>query len=229
MNTITIAGPLGPFLIPDTCERTRKHCEALTRQVFDGEYHHPDLLKLECKTGGLGLTAVDIGAGWGAFTVWVVAALGAHTVFAYEPHAEAADLWERNSDAAQRTPGGLLRSPIGCCLTRAAVTTDPAPHLNGCEDWGSYHTHNVLGGWPVPAVHPRDLPPCDILKADCEGCEVEVLEHYPHLSKCQALLVEYHGLDKRKRVFELAEAAGFRCVKAPAEDVDYGPTVWVRR
>src|ERR1700755_1736626 len=62
----TIEGPLGPFEIPETAHpRTTEVCDLLTRQVFEGEYDHPDLPKF-LSYGGPSMGAmpviVDIGA-----------------------------------------------------------------------------------------------------------------------------------------------------------------------
>lgn len=216
---VTIEGPLGPFKIPTTAHpRTREVCEQISRQVFEGEYDHPEL--------PIGpLTVIDVGAGWGAFSAWALKRWPGGCVFGYEPHAEAADVYEENLRPFLGRPGR-----IDAVLVRAAVTTDPAPRINGCEDWGAYHLAPATDTCArrVNGVDPSELPPCDVLKIDAEGAEVEILAGYLQLEFCRALLVEYHSLELRRAVFEIAGAAGFRCVKAPPETESFGPTVWVR-
>jgi hypothetical protein len=63
---------------------------------------------------------------------------------------------------------------------------------------------------------------------DCEGSETEVMEHYPHLGTCRALLIEFHSFEKRERVTTVAFDAGFLRVKAAPENASYGVDVWVK-
>lgn len=213
----TIDGPLGPFAIPESANpRTKEICEQLTRAVFEGEYDHPELPTFEAEEPPF---ILDVGSGWGAFTCWALRRWPGCWVRCYEPHGKAADVLLENLKA-QIADGSVL-------LSRCAVTTNPAPLLNGCEDFGSYGVMGE-GGWPVDAKHPQYLPECDILKCDAEGVEVEVLEAYPHLRSCAALLIEWHDLEKKRRVREIASAAGFRCLRETLAPATYGVSIWTR-
>ena len=220
----TIDGPLGPFKIPTSAHpRTREVCEYLSRQVFGdaetlGEYDSPELPSFE----NFPPAVIDVGAGWGAFSVWARKKWPGCGIFCYEPHDAAADVLVAN------TSGNPLVGSVA--LVRAAVTTDPAPRMNGAEDWGAHHISTVddTCAWPVRGIHPRVLPPCDVLKMDCEGSETEVMEHYPHLATCRALLIEFHTVEKRARVTGVALEAGFVRVKAAPENASYGVDVWVK-
>lgn len=221
-----IDGPLGPFRIPMSVHpRTREVCEQISRQVFDGEYDAEDLQHVVFPRN---LDVIDIGAGWGAFTVWAMWKWPGCRIWTYEPHEEAAIVLYQN--VLSNAGFGDERRYGDVRFSRQAVTIDPAPKMNGCEDWGAYHVTAAddACGRPVAGIHPRDLPPCDILKVDTEGSEVDILENYPHLSSCTALLVEFHSFPLKVRVFEIAQAAGFRCVKEPPESASFGVTVWVR-
>jgi hypothetical protein len=228
-TTVTIDGPLGPFDVPTTDHpRTREVCEHLSRQVFEGEYGHPEL-PTKAKAD---FVVLDLGGGWGAFSVWAMARWPGCSLRIYEPHQQALDVAMRNVSSAYdvaRTRFHFYPEDVVISFHNRAVTVLPEPRLNGCEDWGAYALDKGGGGWPVPGIHPRDLPPCDVLKADIEGAEVELLEHYPHLDVCKAVLVEFHGPARRTQVHVLLSEAGFRCVKQPGGDADYGPMVWVRR
>ena len=206
---MTLAGPIGPFLIPSEPPETLRICEALTRAVWAGEYEHAEL-----PTSGI-RSVLDIGAGWGAFAVWALARWGADLVIdGYEPHEEAFAFLKMNAPSVKLHP--------------VAVTTDPAPVLCINEDWGGCSVYRVKEGRPVKALHPMHLPPADVLKIDAEGVEPEVLENYEHMGSLKALIYEFHHIDHRDRLRPICEAAGLRQVR---EDTDctYGTAIWVPR
>lgn len=198
-------GPLGEFQIPETPDKTRDHVRTLTQQVFDGEYDHTEL-----PTAGI-RKILDIGCGWGAFAVWAYAKwLGAEIV-GYDPHGEALQYFRRNAPFAT----GIQR----------AITIDGAPFYGVSWEWGSGHTRGRSDGIRVPAMHPRELPPCDVIKIDAEGVEPEVLEHYAHTLK--ALIYEYHSPKDAEVLRSLCEARQLRNLRH--DTTDYGTAIWVPR
>ena len=50
-----------------------------------------------------------------------------------------------------------------------------------------------LAGNTVRGISPYKLPPCDLLKLDVEGAETGILVGYPHLERCRAVVLEWHG------------------------------------
>ena len=237
--TDTIDGPLGPFKIPTSAHpRTREVCEYLSRQVFGdaetlGEYDSPELPAFNRVTTTKAegdpveytqseyAVILDVGSSWGPFTCWAYAKWPGSVIHCYEPHDEASSVFVQN---VATIPHGHV------ALYRVAVTIDPAPKINGCEDFGAYHVASVddTCARPVVGLHPRDLPRCDILKVDIEGGEVDLLEHYPHLATCRALLIEFHSFEKRERVTAVALDAGFVRAKAAPENASYGVDVWTK-
>jgi len=196
-TTATIHGPLGPFFVPS---RPDAMSEKLARAVFVGEYSHPKLPHDGIRT------ILDIGANVGAFSVWARWMWPGATIEAYEPNTEAAMFCEANMTS------GILH--------RLAVTTNPEPVLHIAPDLGwASTTFDDMGRVEhvkVPAIHPRDLPPCDLLKVDVEGGEVEIFENYPHLGGCKVVFFEFHGgpplgkKEDRERLSGLCEAAGMK-------------------
>lgn len=170
----TIQGPLGPFLIPS---RPDAMSEKLALGVFRGEYAHPLLPREGIRT------ILDIGANVGAFSIWARWMWPEATIEAYEPNPEAAECCEANLTSGT--------------VHRLAVTTNPDPILYMAPDLGwASTTFSDMGRdkqIKVPAIHPKDLPPCDLLKVDAEGAEVDILSNYPHLKDCQVVMYEYHG------------------------------------
>jgi FkbM family methyltransferase len=213
-----IDGPMGRFEIPDAPEATRRCCEAIAREVWGGEYAHASLPHAQIGR------VLDIGAGWGAFTVWAQREWPEAVIECYEPHAGACAYLRRNA------PNAVVHE--------TAVTVQPTATLSvGAHDtldnWGARTIQGVAGGEAVAVLHPRDLPPCDILKCDAEGVEPEVLESYPHLAGVKAILYEFHNAVHRAGLAEFCRLAGFRCLRevqvgAHSALLVWGPSLWVR-
>jgi len=175
---------MGPFHIPALPERTRASCVYTCQEVWEGSaenphpsYAHDDLPK---EIGSV----LDIGANIGAFLVWARARWKPAEMYAYEPNPSAAAYAKMNCPSME--------------LHIAAVTRESFPVLTLYEDWGCSSTHFLDDHGPgyhlaVDAVHPRDLPSVELLKIDCEGSEVDVLAHYPHLHQVKACLYEFHN------------------------------------
>jgi hypothetical protein len=121
-----------------------------------------------------------------------------------------------------------------------AVTSQGAAKLFVNDDWGCSRTYEQDDGRAVdvPVRHPKDLPPCDILKADAEGVELEVFEHYPHLDGVRVAIYEWHRHEHRDRIGPICEAAGLRRARFYASPFETegtkpeaspcGVAVWVR-
>jgi len=170
--------------------------------VLDGEY---DVFGLELDHPRV----LDIGANIGAFSVWVSGRYPGCTIDAYEPAPDMAELYEKNCV--------LLPSAT---LHRVAVTGTAcgqvelfAAGLNRGER--SIHpvpgTHREAIG-SFPTIGADELAPCDVLKIDTEGCEVEILQNYPHLKECSAVMVEWHSLEDFQWMRSHMREQGFRCM-----------------
>ena len=51
----------------------------------------------------------------------------------------------------------------------------------------------------VECIAAKELPPCDLVKIDTEGCEVEILKNLD-LSKTQAIFLEHHNRDDAETI-----------------------------
>lgn len=201
-------GPMGPFEVPDEPANTRDHVLWLTQGVWGGEYEHPEI-----PTTGI-RRVLDLGACCGAFAVWAQRKWGSDIeIDCYDPHAAPLEFLRRNAPAAR--------------VHEVAVTTLEHPILCVHWDWGSASVYQQNEGVSVTPMHPRELPPCDVLKVDAEGVEVEVLSEYLHLASVQVLLYEFHHADHRGVLHGMAERAGFRCLREE-QTMTYGPSLWVR-
>jgi len=191
-----IDGPLGPFLIPASPPETRRICEGLSKLLWEGgEYEHPDLPKDGIQR------VLDIGAGWGAFTVWARRRWpGIKQIDCYDPHALGCKFVAVNDPRAR--------------VHQVAVTSQPSARISIGQDWGASSTHFNRGdGVSVPVVHPRDLSPCDMLKVDAEGVEAEILAEYPTLSSTPIVTYEWHTPALREECRAIcARRGGLRCI-----------------
>ena len=160
-------------------------------------------------------TVIDIGANEGFFSLYARERWPSAIIRAYEPH----------PDTFQK----LLRNTTGIRIYECAVL-HPAPSEKvRLYEGKNFRTECSVRDdvrWPqlsqdldkwemVTAIDSSTLPPCDVLKIDTEGSEVEILEGYPHLKTVKVLLVEAHavGGDLRgqmTRIAEITEKAGLR-------------------
>ena len=217
-NFRAIDGPMGAFYVPigtmmanpelyGTVDEKSRICEGLSRAVWNGEYDHPEL-----PTEGIH-SVLDIGAGWGAFAVWAQKRWGSGIVIdGYEPHEEAREYLAANAPS-------VVIHPV-------AVTIEQNVVLAINEDWGACSVYHVKEGRPVPSIHPRDLPPCDLLKIDAEGVEPEVIDNYLHLGGLKALIYEFHHLDHKDALRDICQRAGMRQIRED-QNVTYGTAIWL--
>jgi FkbM family methyltransferase len=220
----TIQGPLGPFVIPATPENTRDHAKWICEMVWAGEYDAPGLPNDI-------LSAIDIGSHCGAFAVWAAAKWPTlREIHCYDPNVYACDMLRENvRDRSSLMDVAVVDGQVPTSIQNVAVTSDPFPRFACSWDWGSAKTHDVgpAEGSPCAAIHPRDLPAVDVLKCDGEGIEVDVLTHYQHWNGLKALLYEFHSLEHKAILADMARAHGFRCLREE-NAATYGSSIWTR-
>jgi len=210
----SIEGPIGPFYVPKEPAETRRICVGLSRGVWgsSGAYDRPEARIPEYEHEALSIEGVrrvvDIGAGWGAFAVWALSRWGNGGASAkdielecYEPNPLAIEYLAAN------TRGYNVR------IHQLAVSSEPSVVLSRSLDWGALQTHSHGDGDAVSTVHPRDLPPCDVLKCDAEGIEPEVFRNYRHFKTVKAIIYEWHGGEHRRILQEIFRPTGMRCVR----------------
>lgn len=213
MKTVAIPGPMGPFLIPEEPDNTREHARAISQGVWDGEYAHPDLPR-DIKS------VLDVGAHCGSFAVLCQYQYGKDiSIDCYEPNPHACEMLRQNAPGAR----------VYC----VAVTTDPEPLYELPWDWGSAKTWRIKDSpaygerFAVQGLHPKSLPPAEIAKCDAEGTEVEFLLHY-NLEKTRVLIYEFHNLEHKAVLREMATSRGFRCLREDDRN-PWGSSIWVRK
>lgn len=215
MNTKRIRCPWGPFHVTSEPHMRSVYSEICCLNVFLGEYEFP-----VCPHDLSVHTMVDVGCNVGAFLVWA-----AHRwptlerIEAYDPNASALQFASVNADNC-----GVR----GATFHHKAVSVDPRPLFKEHLDWGGSRTHGEQHGVAVPALHPRDLPACDVLKVDAEGVDPDVFDNYSHWRGVLICLFEYHSLEDGRRMRAVLERESFRQSKA-GENSTQDVEVWVKQ
>ena len=216
MNTKRIKCPWGPFHVTSEPHMRSLYSEICCLNVFLGEYDFP-----RYEHEGSVRTMVDVGCNVGAFMVW--AALHRW------PHLEKIDAYDPNANALEFAAVNVRECKLrGVALHHAAVSVDSRPLFKEHIDWGGSRTHGETTGVSVPSVHPRDLPPCDVLKVDAEGVDPDVFDNYAHWAGVKIALFEYHSPDDGRRMRAVLERESFRMSK-PGENTTQDVEVWVKQ
>ena len=208
---------LGAMLLPAEPAERYAGSVACVQSVLGGEYRYPRGAPEDVRS------IVDIGFNIGTFTVWACRCWWPGRiarVVGYEPNAQALELARVNAE---------LVEPTAVMLIPCAVSLDAAPRFSTGDNWGGGRTHGVVAGQQVPAVHPRDLPPADVLKCDAEGVDADVFEHYQHWAGVRVALFEWHEPEHRARMEAVCRAAGLVQLRGDqGEQWGIGMQVWGR-
>lgn len=214
MQTRRIPCRRGPFHVTAEPERRSLLSELCCLHIFLGEYEYPRAGAEPVKT------MVDVGCNVGAVMVWAAD---------WWPTLERIDGYDPNASALEFAAVNTRLCEVpGVSLHHAAVSLDPAPLFKEHDDWGGSRTHGERAGVPVPSLHPRDLPPCDVLKCDAEGVDGDVFEHYQHWAGVRVTLFEYHSSSDKARMMLVAGAAGLHMAMHTECGATQGVMVWVR-
>jgi FkbM family methyltransferase len=165
-------------------------------------------------------TVVDVGAGIGYFTVRAARRCPSGRVIALEPSADNFALLERNVqlnrlDNVTAIPAALAARPGEVALEKG---NHPVQH----------RTVEVRGDTGVSAQAPaltlqalfrdHEIDRCDLLKLDCEGCEVALLSgpNSDALARVQNVSLEFHGRRTGESIGDHLRRSGFTVSAVPS-------------
>ncbi len=195
------------------------------RQVYEGEYDCKALHNwVALADPGRTLTALDIGAHVGAWGASLLSLERKNIYIAYEPQVRL------------HVPINLARPDVqlhGQCVSTVGGTSSLVRRPGGGA--GEYLLlpagKEVPEGWdclPVEVVPASSLPPCDLLKMDCEGAEADILENYPHLGSAHYVVYEWHSAELGRRCAQALLNACFKQVKVRLYPYGMGVAGWLR-
>ena len=155
---------------------------------------------------------LDLGAHVGSFSVWAASRWPGAKILAFEPHPDNASYCRQNTEH------------LGVEVRQAAVVGRDKPAQmvlhDGMNNTGQRSVYQLGeqkgGGVTVPTVPAHSLPEADILKADTEGCEMEILREYPHLSGVKVVMLEWHRQEDYKELLRWLPELGFDLVRDDA-------------
>ena len=186
--------------------------------VLAGEYDIPGL-------EGVG-EVLDIGANCGAFARWAYDRWPSITVHCYEP-------WPENYRALRMNLAAAPRARLHSC----AVVGRDAPEIYlrpGVNNTGEVSEHD-LGeqgsgpGFVAATTHAAKLPPCDFLKVDTEGSELEIVTAYLSAGNTPAAIVyEWHRLSDRTDLHHELVRAKYTQVAEVVHSPMRGVAKWLR-
>lgn len=162
------------------------------QSVFEGEYDvpldHPAPIIL------------DLGANFGAFSIWASHRWSRSTVYAYEPNPKIYDTLVRNVE----------NYSVYCCNWGIGAEGTRILY-DGQSNEGESSFHILQNNKKLTGVHcdvrdPLSMPEANILKMDIEGCEIEVLEPLITAGReFDAIMFEYHHRKIRQELEKLLE------------------------
>ena len=157
---------------------------------------------------------LDLGAHVGSFSVWAMSRWPGAQITAYEPHPTSAHYARVNTEGM-----GVEVVPYAVVNDCVPATTDGIEHdahvllYEGKDNTGQRSIYQLgeqlTDSVIAKAIHASTLPPCDILKIDTEGCELDILRAFDHLATVRVLMVEWHRQEDYKELLSWLPTLGF--------------------
>jgi len=146
---------------------------------------------------------LDLGANFGVFSWMALQVWPGASSRAYEPNPVTFDHLVRNT-------AFMKVDPVRAAVTRSKghIRLNDGARNSLCCSTVDRGDQDMEHGWIVETVAALDLPPCDILKCDTAGTEVDVFETYPHLAGVKCVLVECHSDEAFRKVQAICTANG---------------------
>ena len=167
-----------------------------TQSVLAGEY---DIPGLELPVGSL---ILDIGANVGSFTLWARKRWPHCFITGYEVDPNTQAIYAHNTGRVAYN--GVTSDGRNVRLLRGKNNIgETSIHDIGEQEECDENTPSVS---TIPAF---GLRRASFLKIDTEGCELEILQAYPHLKDVLGVALEWHRESDIKPIVETLRQAGF--------------------
>jgi FkbM family methyltransferase len=161
---------------------------------------------------------IDIGANVGGFAVWAHEYFDKPKIDCYEPIEENYILLRQNTAGTD------------IAIRNFAIGKDDGERqmyygLHNCGEASLYSgEEQAKEGELVKVMSAKNLPPCDIMKIDTEGAEIEILENLVHFPVI--FLIEFHSAYNRRRIDELL--LDYTLVECTMRGYNYGILKYIR-
>jgi FkbM family methyltransferase len=181
------------------------------------------------------IRVLDIGACFGAFTLWAAAKWPGAKIDAYEPNPEMVKMLRGNLgrfDIDKRVT--VHESAVGTSLIGIGAEGYEVELYDGVNPGCTTLTPDgpmskrILGTFQkARCIGAENLTGYDFVKIDTEGSELEILHTLP-LGTVKAVALEFHRREDLRPILHLMEKAGFTLMRAMIQQPDLG-TLWFLR
>lgn len=142
-------------------------------------------------------TILDIGGNIGSFAYWALKQYPNAQVVAFEPSKKNCQSFMKNMRDANIQPWSytLIQSVVLDRDDKFATIYKSEVNDGMHSTYSSMTNTENPESFQAPIMKPQDLPDCQILKMDTEGCEVEILKAYlgSHTNIPDVISFEFHN------------------------------------
>lgn len=168
-----------------------------------------------------GAVVLDFGSNIGVFALYAAHA-GARKIYSFEPNQRNYDALVRNVEANGLknviVPFKRAVSPVAHQTVKFALASGPYNQI--LEDEKSSNDYELVDTTSIEAIlSDHALGSVDLLKADCEGAEYDILMRASAslLSRIRAIRIEFHRWPMEELILHL-KRQGFACVHLDREN-----------
>ena len=183
------------------------------QRVFAGCYDAPAL------SFGTPPSILDIGAHAGAATKFFLRRWPGCSVHAYEPHPDAARWFQENHKDKGWSVSLRTVAVVGANWPDAKAKLFDG--LRAPWDRSLYQlSAQLTTGIDVEIQRASALPEADILKVATNGCEVDILDSYPYVTRLSAVMLRCSRESDRPQIIDRMRQSGLALVRTETEKAE---------